>query len=258
MPPSSSEPTNPAPAKTAPAEARNRLLVEALSAFVLATAVAAVLYRIRSLDAYFHVVVAGLFLYLPVLLLRQRDLADYGLTTRPLGKNLLVALLAVVIVFPPFLAGFAIWEKLACALGPLRMLAPLPCHAGLWSHAALRLPPGLLDWHPGRNLWIAELVVVALPEEFFFRGYLQTRLDEVWRPAFGLWGARLGPSLVITAALFGLCHVAVQGNPATFAVFFPGLVFGWMRAKTGSILPGVLFHSFCNLYIETLNQSFLG
>ena len=40
--------------------------------------------------------------------------------------------------------------------------------------------------------------------------------------------------------------------------FFPGLVFGWMRARSGSILPGVLFHALCNLYIETLGRSFAG
>ena len=28
---------------------------------------------------------------------------------------------------------------------------------------------------------------------------------------------------------------------STAAVFFPGLVFGWMRARTGSLLPGTLF-----------------
>ena len=251
----------PLPAKTADSarESSRAIATSALLVFAFATAVAAALYRIRSLDAWFHVAVAGMFLYLPVWLLRRRDLAEFGLTTAPLRRNLLYFAGAVAIVFPPFFFGFAIWTKLACAVHLLANLAPVPCQpGGLLSHFALRLPPGLLDWHPGKNLLIAELVVVALPEEFFFRGYLQTRLDEAFSPTRRFLGATIGPSLVVTALLFGLCHVAVQGNAATFAVFFPGLVFGWMRARTGSILPGVMFHALCNLYIETLNRSFLG
>jgi membrane protease YdiL (CAAX protease family) len=100
-------------------------------------------------------------------------------------------------------------------------------------------------WYP-----IAELVVVALPEEFFFRGYVQGRLAEVW-------SSRVGP-VVVASALFALCHLAVQGSPATLAVFFPGLVFGLLRARTGSIVPGALFHALCNLYIQLLQASLYG
>ena len=71
-------------------------------------------------------------------------------------------------------------------------------------------------------------------------------------------GAPVGRALVAQSALFALCHLAVQGNPATLAVFFPGLVFGWLRARTDSIFAGTLFHALCNLYIEVLHRSFFG
>ena len=235
---------------------RNRITFEVLAAFALATTVAAVLYRVPALDSWFHVIVAALFLYLPAWLLRHHDLERYGLHARPLGRNLLLFAVCVLVVFPPFALGFVAWERLACAIGWLHRLAPAAC--GLVTHAGLRLPPAMLSLDPRHNLILAELVVVALPEEFFFRGYVQGRLTEAWAPRWRLLGAPVGGALVVSSALFALTHVAVQGNPATLAVFFPGLVFGWMRARSGSILPGVLFHASCNLYIETLHRSLFG
>jgi membrane protease YdiL (CAAX protease family) len=41
-------------------------------------------------------------------------------------------------------------------------------------------------------------------------------------------------------------------------VFFPGLAFGWMRARTGSLAAGTAFHASCNLLSEILHASFFG
>jgi membrane protease YdiL (CAAX protease family) len=38
--------------------------------------------------------------------------------------------------------------------------------------------------------------------------------------------------------------------------FIPGLVFGWMFARTRSILAGTLFHAACNLVMEIFTLSF--
>jgi len=35
----------------------------------------------------------------------------------------------------------------------------------------------------------------------------------------------------------------------------PGLVFGWMFARTRSILPGTIFHAACNLTMAILEVS---
>jgi membrane protease YdiL (CAAX protease family) len=235
--------------------ARSRVLLEVLLTYALCSALAALAYRVRALDEWFNVVVAALFLYTPAWVLRRRDLADFGLTARPLGANLALLAVVVAVVFPPFFAGFYLWGKAACALPGLRGLSPTVCgEGGLWPHA-LRLPPGALSLDPRRNVLLAELLVVALPEEFFFRGYVQGRLSEVWPARRRLLGAEVGAALLVGATLFALGHVIVQGRPATLAVFFPGLVFGWMRARSGSILPGTLFHALCNVYIDTLSRS---
>ena len=40
------------------------------------------------------------------------------------------------------------------------------------------------------------------------------------------------------------------------AVFFPALVFGWLRARTGGIGASMLFHALCNVYSQALGRGF--
>lgn len=98
----------------------------------------------------------------------------------------------------------------------------------------------------------AQLLIVALPEEAFYRGYVQTRLDDVWAPTVRILGARVGPSLVVTSAIFAAGHFATIHDPARLAVFFPSLVFGWLRARTGGVGASIGFHALCNLFSEAL------
>lgn len=231
-----------------PATAR-RVTIEIAGAFTLVTALAAALYRVDALRSVYSAIVAGLLLYVPAFLLRRHELESFGATARPLARNLLLVAAAVALLFPLFAAAYLGWQRYACALPSLRALAVGPCSsASLWLHFRPRLPRDALE------LAASQIIVVALPEEFFFRGFVQGRLAEAWRSPVA---PRVGP-IVVASALFALCHVLVQTNLSTFAVFFPGLVFGWMRARTCSILPGTLFHALCNLYIETLHRSFFG
>jgi membrane protease YdiL (CAAX protease family) len=100
-------------------------------------------------------------------------------------------------------------------------------------------------------------VVVALPEELFFRGYLQGRLEEAWPPERTVLGARVGWAWLVVALLFALGHYLVSFEPQMLTRFFPGLVFGWMFARTRSILAGTLFHATCNLLMVVLGSSLL-
>jgi CAAX protease family protein len=102
----------------------------------------------------------------------------------------------------------------------------------------------------------AQLLIVALPEEAFYRGYLQTRLDDAWPRGIQLLGARVGPSLVVTSAIFAAGHFATIHDPARLAVFFPSLLFGWLRARTGGVGASIGFHALCNLFSESLMRGF--
>ena len=44
-------------------------------------------------------------------------------------------------------------------------------------------------------------------------------------------------------------------DPASLAVFFPGLLFGLLQRRTGSVLAGTLFHASCNVLIDVLHRS---
>jgi len=103
---------------------------------------------------------------------------------------------------------------------------------------------------------LGQIFVIALPEEAFYRGYLQSRLDDVWAPRLGLLGARVGPGLVVASIVFALGHVATVQLPARLAVFFPALLFGWLRARTGGIGASVLLHAFFNVYSQMLGRGY--
>ncbi|MDB4943510.1 MAG: Abortive infection protein [Labilithrix sp.] len=123
-------------------------------------------------------------------------------------------------------------------------------------------------WHPrgqfglhfqpwdGANEVFGQLVIIALPEEAFYRGYLQSRLDEALPQRVRVLGAAVGPSLVVTSIIFALGHFATIREPARLAVFFPSLLFGWLRARTGGIGAGVAFHASCNVFSEVLGRGY--
>ncbi len=84
---------------------------------------------------------------------------------------------------------------------------------------------------------LSQLVFVALPEETFFRGSLQP----------SLLPERPYASIIITSVVFALAHLVSERNPLRLLVFFPSLVFGWLRLRSGSVVPGIVFHALCNI-----------
>jgi membrane protease YdiL (CAAX protease family) len=103
---------------------------------------------------------------------------------------------------------------------------------------------------------LAQVLVIALPEEAFYRGYLQSRLDDVWPPQWRILGARVGPGLLAGAAIFALGHLVTVHAMTRLAVFFPALLFGWLRARTGGVGASVCFHAICNLYSQALGRGY--
>jgi uncharacterized protein len=150
---------------------------------------------------------------------------------RDTGTALLWALGMALIFLPPFWIGFLWWWR-------IRVPFHLPPSSSLGSDFS------------------GQLLVIALPEEAFYRGYLQSALDDVYKPRWRVLGARLGPGLLLTSALFALGHLCTEFNLARLAVFFPSLVFGYLRARTGGVGAGLIFHALCNLFASYLGQSY--
>lgn len=97
---------------------------------------------------------------------------------------------------------------------------------------------------------VFQLIVIALPEEFFFRGYLQGRLNDVFgRPwKWKLLGAQLGPAYFIVCGVFAVSHSLMQFQWWHVFIIFPAAAFGWLREKTGSITASIFFHALSNVF----------
>ena len=120
--------------------------------------------------------------------------------------------------------------------------------AGIPPKAGFGLPP---EWW---STVFYQLFYVGFSEEMFFRGYLQNRLDEIFGRPYLSFGARWGPGLIGASLLFALGHGVVGGNLAQIDVFLPGLLFGWLQARTGAVLAPVLFHGLSNIVLFTLRS----
>jgi len=96
------------------------------------------------------------------------------------------------------------------------------------------------------NLVLWHFLGVALPEELFFRGWLQGRLNQVFGRRWRLLGARVGPGLFIAALAFAGAHFLILSNPLQLIVFFPGLLFGLLRERSDSLFSPVVAHGLGN------------
>ena len=102
------------------------------------------------------------------------------------------------------------------------------------------------------ELLLLHLVVVAFPEEVFYRGYVQTRLAPLFRRRWRVLGVSLGGHVVIASALFALSHLVAIPSAGRLLVFFPGLLFGYLRERTGSVVAPAVLHALSNVLLEIL------
>ncbi len=151
--------------------------------------------------------------------------------SRDFARALAFALGAALVIFPPFIFAFVFWWH--------------PTNAFHFRQPA--------SWN---DELFGQALVIALPEEAFYRGYLMRALDAKPSRRIRVLGVPVGWSLVLSSALFAIGHLATEPNAARLAVFFPALVFGWLRLRTGGIGAGVLFHVLCNVFASMLGRGY--
>lgn len=80
--------------------------------------------------------------------------------------------------------------------------------------------------------WVVLVICVqpAIFEELAFRGIVQSAL-------LGVLGAR--HAIIVSAMMFAILHLSPAGLPHLVVI---GLALGWLRVKTGSLLPGMALH----------------
>lgn len=94
------------------------------------------------------------------------------------------------------------------------------------------------------SLIIINFLLVAIPEEIFFRGYLQKQLGNTIM------------SVVIVSFLFAIAHfvtICIFKGPGLFVcsvnilTFFPSLVMGYLYLKTKTLWSSIFFHALANI-----------
>ncbi|HSD11154.1 MAG TPA: CPBP family intramembrane glutamic endopeptidase [Candidatus Binatia bacterium] len=134
-------------------------------------------------------------------------------------------------------------------LGLYAVLHAWVAHAFLRQTLVPRLPRHLL-----LDL-VREFLTVGFPEEAFFRGYLQTRWNQVLGKPWRVFGASIGAGLLLQAILFAACHV-VGGDWTRLRVFFFALIAGWLRERSDSVLAPAVYHATANVWYRVLLTSF--
>ncbi len=196
---------------------------------------------LKSIWAPLEIVLAAvpiLFMYAPVVLCNWRgvDSWDYPLALPAFDDReawlgaLKLNAVVIGLVAVPWFVGYHLYQTQIFGFE----------FEGTWPVDPIRL----IGYH---------IFFVAIPEEFFYRGYIQSRLDELWEPRWEILGGVVGPGLLVTCVIFAFGHSIVVVQWWHFAIIFPSLVFGWMRARTGGVIAGAMFHAWCNITVSTLD-----
>ena len=196
--------------------------------------------------------VAVLFLYAPIWVggRRGEELEDYGFVPEPVGRGLALAGISMAIIFPIFVVGYFAFYETACHSSLLGHLVPPGMCARYGGTAGLHAPALTTDLAQFVGV---QFIVVALPEELFFRGFLLGLLEKRFPPKRRILGGGVGLALVLSSLAFALIHLPRDHDPRALATFFPGLLFGWMRWSTKSILGSTVSHAGSNILIHVLD-----
>jgi hypothetical protein len=217
------------------------------------------------------------FIAVPVLwlLLTRRNLTTYGLVFNRLGADwqttlsayLPIALGAAVLGFidyktwPGALIKAAIDVVVIFAVARLLTKQPDAKAGYITIGLTTLLLGGYSLWRgtlPGSAFMLAAFVTyvfgVGLGEEILYRGYIQTRLNQVFEHRWHFYEVDWGWGIVITALIFGLTHTGIFALifgqlaaidltwPWGFWTFFGSFISSYVREKTGNIVAPALLH----------------
>lgn len=94
------------------------------------------------------------------------------------------------------------------------------------------------------------VLVAAIPEEWFFRAYLQKRL-----------GNSVAVVLIVSM-MFSFIHFIAHDLNIALYVFIPSIFFGWIYKVTGDLVLVIMLHMLSNLvyyiYLESYILRFFG
>ena len=159
-----------------------------------------------------------------------------------------ISISAVLMLSVPFILKSDLsdlrWDRRGVLIGIAASIAVLLIYISLLAGYGLYSGKSLMFQRLSYTFILAQLLLVALPEEVFFRGFLQQRLGNT------LWG------IVAVSLLFAFGHFVTLclGGGHDLSVcsqavltFFPSLVMGYLYMATGKLWASVIFHFLANL-----------
>lgn len=169
--------------------------------------------------------------------------------------------------FAPAVAGAAVWLAIQplLGLGRLRrddigLVPPRPGSLGpalavtagaLLVNALVITARGPESVQPGTVVLVA-VVVAALVEELVMRGVILALADRALPPRWTFWGARIGAGGLLLTAAFIALHGLRPG--LLLGVAPAAMLYLWLRARSGSLLPPMLAHVLWNLSVVLLHR----
>lgn len=167
----------------------------------------------------------------------------FSLGARPRYFPLAAVIAAVYLLCVPLMMWLLRKTRAVRVTNPLRKQL-LVCGAVVALAVAIAAAPGHAPTPLEQSLYL--LVMVGLGEELLFRGLLQGALDAALGTPWTLGRARLGWGWVIQAVLFGVSHPLLAGDASLWGWGLwstaSGLVFGWIRARAGTICAPAVVH----------------
>jgi membrane protease YdiL (CAAX protease family) len=158
-----------------------------------------------------------------------RALAHYGRGARLDGRAFLEdigrAVVFAAITFPAFVVGHHVWQL-------------------LFGHRFVDLGAPA-DLH---IVLLKNVFLIALPEELFYRGFIEHRLERIWPTRRHILGIPIGRTVVLTSVFFALGHFLGEYNPARLGPFFPAFLFSSLTRRSRSIAGAILYHGLSNAF----------
>ena len=162
------------------------------------------------------------------LFVTKRPLPLVNVNLKQLGVGVMLAGIACVVAFP-------------LTYGALRFLA---------SHGIL---VSMRSDVPEREMavgWVFyQFFYVGVSEEVFFRGYIQANIQRILCKPFPCRQKSEIAAIIVSSCAFGAAHFIVFGHAGALLTVFPGLVLGWLYAKTHTLVAPIVFHGMANIFM---------
>jgi len=108
----------------------------------------------------------------------------------------------------------------------------------------------------GIETFLFQITLPGIAEELIYRGILLGLLNKAYNGQLVIWQTPIGWGAILTSVLFALVHAftfyshGFDFNALYFInTFAIGLLIAYIKEKSQSLLPGIVYHNFLNLIV---------